>query len=125
MVSTALLALIAVTLTDQTIPVQKGARLDVSNFAGEVAVKVWDKDAVRVEVDHSDREAIDIKQADQVVTVRSHQVRGAPRSLDYTITVPRWIGISITGTYTDATLDGSDVLLGTRSIPSIAAVRFG
>ena len=106
MVSTALLALIAVTVTDQTIPVQKGARLDVSNFAGEVAVKVWDKDAVRVEVDHSDREAIDIKQADQVVTVRSHQVRGAPRSLDYTITVPRWMGMSINGTYTDATLDG-------------------
>jgi len=106
MLATTLFALMAVTLTDQTVPVQKGTRLDVSNFAGEVAVKAWDKDAVRVEVNHSDRESIDIKQAEQAVTVRSHQVRGAPRSLDYTITVPRWMAISISGTYPDAILDG-------------------
>lgn len=106
MLATALFALMAVTLTDQTVSVQKGTRLDVNNFAGEVAIKVWDKDAVRVEVNHSERESIDIKQGEQTVSVRSHQVRGAPRSLDYTITVPRWMAISINGTYTDATLDG-------------------
>jgi hypothetical protein len=106
MFTTAVVALMAVTVTDQTVTVQKGTRLDVNNFAGEVAVKSWDKDAVRVEVNHSERESIDIRQGDQVVTVRSHQVRGAPRSLDYAITVPRWMGVSISGTYTDATLDG-------------------
>jgi DUF4097 and DUF4098 domain-containing protein YvlB len=106
MLATALFALMAVTVTDQTVAVQKGTRLDVSNLAGEVAVKVWDKDAVRVEVNHSERESIDIRQAEQVVAIRSHQVRGAPRSLDYAITVPRWMAISINGTYTDATLDG-------------------
>src|SRR5438552_2860853 len=106
MIATVLFALMAVTLTDQTVPVQKGTRLDVANFAGEVAIKAWEKDAVRVEVNHSDRESVDIKQGDQVVTIRSHQVRGAPRSLDYTITVPRWMAISINGTYTDATVDG-------------------
>src|SRR5438046_5954022 len=106
MLATALFALMAVTQTDQTVQVQKGTRLDVSNFAGEVAIKVWDKDAVRVEVTHSDREAIDIKPGDQVVAVRSHMLRGAPRSLDYTITVPRWMAIAVSGTYADATLDG-------------------
>src|SRR5437879_4658862 len=106
MLATVLFALMAVTQTDQTIPVQKGTRLDVANFAGEVAIKAWEKDAVRVEVNHSDRESIDIKQGDQIVTIRSHQLRGAPRSLDYTITVPRWMAIAITGTYTDATVDG-------------------
>jgi len=48
MLATALFALMAVTQTDQTVPVQRGVRLDVGNFAGEVAVKTWDKDAVRV-----------------------------------------------------------------------------
>src|SRR5437763_1271007 len=106
MIATLLFALIDVTTTDQTVPVQKGTRLDVANFAGEVAIKAWGKDAVRVEVNHSDRESIDIKQGDQVVTIRSHQLRGAPRSLDYTITVPRWMAIAISGSYTDATVDG-------------------
>ena len=115
MLATVLFALMAVTQTDQTVPVQKGTRLDVNNFAGEVAIKAWDKDAVRVEVTHSDRESIDIKQGDQVVTVRSHQVRGAPRSLDYTITVPAWMAIAVNGTYTDVTLDGvgGDVTIDT------------
>src|SRR5690242_18299340 len=105
MLATVLFAL-AVTTTDQTIQVQKGTRLEVANFAGEVAVTAWDKDAVRVQVNHSDREQIDIRPADQVLTIRSHMLRGAPRSLDYTITVPRWMAISISGTYTDATLTG-------------------
>ena len=82
-----------VTQTDQTVQVQKGTRLDVSNYAGDVSIKVWDKDAVRVEVSHSDRESVDIKQADQVVSIRSRSVRGGPpRSLDYNITVPTWMG---------------------------------
>src|SRR5581483_3847870 len=115
MVGAVLLALMAVTQTDQTVPVQKGTRLDVSNFAGEVAIKAWDKDAVRVQVNHSDRETIDIKQGDQVVTIRSHQVRGAPRSLDYTISVPVWMAIAVSGTYTDVTLEGvgGDVTIDT------------
>ena len=55
------LAMMAITPTDQTVQVAKGTKLDVNNFAGDVNIKVWDKDAVRVEVNNSDREAVDIK----------------------------------------------------------------
>jgi DUF4097 and DUF4098 domain-containing protein YvlB len=107
MLATALLALTVLAPTDQTVPVQKGTKLDVSNFAGDVNVKTWDKDAVRVEVNHSDREIIDIKPADQVLTIRSRSTRGGPpRSLDYTISVPSWMAITVAGTYADVTLDG-------------------
>ena len=102
-----LLAMMVVTPTDQTVQVSKGTKLEVNNFAGDVNVKVWDKDAVRVEVNHSDREAVDIKQGEQTLTVRSRSVRGGPpRSLDYAITVPKWMAISVSGTYADVTLDG-------------------
>ena len=50
MLGTLLLAM-AITSTDQTVQVSKGTKLDVNNFAGDVIVKVWDRDAVRVEVD--------------------------------------------------------------------------
>ncbi len=97
-----------VTATDQTVQVAKGTKLDVNNFAGDVNVKVWDKDAVRVEVNHSDRETVDIKQGEQALTVRSRSVRGGPpRSLDYAITVPKWMSISDSGTYADVTFDGA------------------
>jgi DUF4097 and DUF4098 domain-containing protein YvlB len=107
MIGHALLALMAVVQMDQTVQVQKGTKLDVSNFAGEVAIKTWEKDAVRVEVNHSDRETIDLKQGDQTLTIRSHSLRGAPqRSLDYAITVPAWMAITVAGTYTDVTMEG-------------------
>ena len=107
MLGHALFAMAIIIPMDQTVHVTRGTKLDVTNFAGDVMVKVWDKDAVRVEVNHSDREAVDVKQADQTVTIRSRSVRGGPpRSLDYTISVPKWMPISVSGTYADVTLDG-------------------
>src|ERR1700719_1310478 len=107
MLAHALLALMMLTPTDQTVQVQKGTRLDITNFAGDINIKSWDRDAVRVEVNHSDRETVDIKQGDQTLTVRSRSVRGGPsRSLDYTISVPSWMAINVTGTYADVTMEG-------------------
>src|SRR5215212_4163030 len=115
MLGTLLLAM-AVTATDQTVQVSKGTKLDVNNFAGDVVIKVWDKDAVRVEATHSDREIIDIKQGEQSVTIRSRSVRGGPpRSLDYAISVPKWMAIGVNGTYADVTMEGvgADVMVET------------
>src|SRR4051812_3427712 len=115
MLGTLLLAL-AVAATDQTVNVAKGTKLDVNNFAGDVIVKVWDKDAVRVEVMHSDRESVDIKQGEQTLSVRSRSVRGGPpRSLDYTISIPKWMAVAVSGTYADVTLQdvGADVTVET------------
>ena len=102
-----LAVMMAVTPTDQTVQVAKGTTLDINNFAGDVNIKVWDKDAVRVEVNNSDRETVDIKQGDQMLSVRSRSLRGGrPRSLDYTISVPSWMAISVAGTYADVTMEG-------------------
>jgi DUF4097 and DUF4098 domain-containing protein YvlB len=99
--------MMTITPTDQTVQVAKGTKLDINNFAGDVNIKVWDKDAVRVEVNNSDRETVDIKQGDQTLTVRSRSLRGGrPRSLDYTISVPAWMPISVAGTYADVTMEG-------------------
>jgi hypothetical protein len=107
MIAELVFAAMAVVPTDQTVNVAKGTKLDVNNFAGDVIVKVWDRDAVRVEATHSDRESVDIKQGDQVLSVRSRSTRGGPpRSLDYTITVPKWMAIAVSGNYADVTMDG-------------------
>jgi DUF4097 and DUF4098 domain-containing protein YvlB len=107
MVGTFLLALMVITPTDQTVQVAKGTKLDINNFAGDVIIKVWGKDAVRVEVNNSDRETVDIKPVEQSLRIRSRSLRGGPpRSLDYTISVPSWMAIAVAGTYADVTMDG-------------------
>ena len=107
MLAEILLATMAVATTDQTVDVAKGTKLSVNNFAGDVNIKTWGRDAVRVEVTHSDRETVEIRQVDQTVSVRSRSTRGAPsRSLDYAISVPTWMGISVNGTYADVLAEG-------------------
>jgi DUF4097 and DUF4098 domain-containing protein YvlB len=107
MLATLLVAAMAITPTDQTVQVTKGTKLDVNNFAGDVIIKVWNKDAVRVEVNNSDRETVDIKPVEQALRIRSRSLRGGPpRSLDYTISVPSWMAIAVAGTYADVNMDG-------------------
>src|SRR3989454_505776 len=43
-----LAALALMQQTDTTVPVRAGARLEVHNFGGEIAVKTWNRNAVRV-----------------------------------------------------------------------------
>jgi DUF4097 and DUF4098 domain-containing protein YvlB len=107
MLAAVVLSMITLVPTDQTVPVTKGTKLEVNNFAGDVNVKVWDKDAVRVEVNHSDRETVDIRQEEGTLRIRGRSTRGGPpRSLDYTISVPAWMAVSVSGTYADVTLEG-------------------
>jgi DUF4097 and DUF4098 domain-containing protein YvlB len=116
MIAALVFAAAAIVPTDQTVNVAKGTKLDVNNFAGDVIIRVWDRDAVHVEATHSDRESVDIKQGEQTLTVRSRSTRGGPpRSLDYKITIPKWMAASVNGNYADVDMDGvgADVTVDT------------
>jgi DUF4097 and DUF4098 domain-containing protein YvlB len=93
--------------TDTTVPVRAGARLDVDNFGGEIAVKTWTRNAVRVEASHSTRDRIVIDASEQRVRVKSEGRRG-PSQVDYTITVPTWMALTLAGVYTDIKVSGAD-----------------
>jgi DUF4097 and DUF4098 domain-containing protein YvlB len=107
MIAELVFAMTAVATTDQTVNVAKGTKLAINNFAGDVIIKTWDKDAVRVQANHSDRETVDIKQAEQTLSIRSRSTRGGPsRSLDYNISVPSWMAVGVSGTYADVVAEG-------------------
>jgi DUF4097 and DUF4098 domain-containing protein YvlB len=86
------------TQTYQTVDVQKGTRLDLTNEAGEVVVKTWDRDAVRIHATHSSRSHVRISPQAQVLVVAS-TYQGIPTSVDYDISVPAWMDIRIDGQY--------------------------
>jgi DUF4097 and DUF4098 domain-containing protein YvlB len=116
--TTAAVALIAATLaaqpparemrapqTDQTIDVTKGARLVVDNFAGEVVIRTWDRNSLRVQARHRERAKVNITPSPSTVTVRS--TSGAVGSVDYEITAPAWMAMRIGGTYNFITVEGA------------------
>ena len=47
--------------TDETVDVTKGTRLSVDAFAGEVIVRGWARDAVRVQARHNSRTKVTIR----------------------------------------------------------------
>jgi len=93
--------------TDTTVAVTRGARLDVNNFGGDITIKVWDKNAVRITADNSDRERVEVDAGSGVVSVRTSSRSGAPRLVSFEITVPAWMALTLEGTYTDITVTGT------------------
>ena len=65
--------------TDTTVPVRAGARLEINNFGGEIAVKTWSRNAVRVVADHSSRDRISVDASDQLVRVKTDAGLFPPR----------------------------------------------
>jgi Toastrack DUF4097 len=103
-------ALAALTLTqqiDSTVPVERGQRLEVDLFAGEVDVKTWPKNAVRVVADPDGRGRVEIERSATSLSVRTTGRRGPPLSTDIQITVPAWMALDISGVYTDITIAGA------------------
>ena len=106
MIAAVTLALMLAASTDQTVDVKKGVRLEVHTFTGDVNIKVWNRDAVRVEAEHSDRQTIEVRPGEQSLVVRSRSRVGPMSSVDYTITIPAWMAVNVNGLGTDVTLDG-------------------
>jgi DUF4097 and DUF4098 domain-containing protein YvlB len=92
--------------SDQTVPVTRGMRLSANNFAGSFTVRTWDKDAVRVEGEHTSRDRITVRTTEAVLRVGATSEHGPSRTVDFTLTVPRWMPIALSGTYVDVDLEG-------------------
>src|SRR2546428_11631862 len=104
----ATLAALALTQqTDTTVPVRAGARLEVHNYGGEIAVKTWSRNAVRVVADHSSRDRISVDASEQVVRVKTEPGRRGPSQIDYAVTVPAWRALHLSGVYTDIKVDAA------------------
>ena len=111
--------------SDQTIPVSRGARLAVNLFAGEVVIRSWDRDAIRVQGDHSSKERIEIRPSESVVTIKTVSSIGVPRSVDMQISVPSWMRIDVSGTYADVTIDGPQADISVETVRGDVSVKGG
>ena len=102
--------------TDQTIDVAKGTRLVVSNNAGEVIVRSWDREQVRIQASHGDRVTVEAATTDNTLRVRARGSRGPASLVDYTITVPRWMPVNLSGTYLESTIEGTTAEVTVESV---------
>src|SRR5688572_19171527 len=114
--------------SDKTVDVTKGTRLVLSNQAGEVVVRSWDQDRVRIQASHGARETISAETTDNTLRIRTTRAsgsRGPGGLVDYQITVPRWMPVNLTGTYLDATIEGTQAEVTVETVHGNAKVTGG
>jgi DUF4097 and DUF4098 domain-containing protein YvlB len=114
--------------SDQTVDVTKGTRLVLSNQAGEVVVRSWDQDRVRIQATHGAREQVTAATTDNTLRIRTQRVagsRGPGGLVDYELTVPRWMPVNLSGTYLDATISGTTAEVTVETVHGNARVTGG
>src|SRR6476469_833587 len=97
--------------TDQTVDARHGSRFSLESLNGDVTVRGWDKDAVRVRAWHASRVRLAVRTSrSSVVTVEDNSDHG-PQPVEYEIDLPRWMPVTIEVTYDNISVEGvqSDV----------------
>ena len=111
--------------TDQTVQVTRGTRLSVNNFAGEVVIKGWEKDAVRVQGRHPSRARVAIRTSTPGVVAVSASSQGAPGSVDYEINVPAWMPVKVEGTYIYIAVEGTQAEVTAETVRGDISIKGG
>jgi DUF4097 and DUF4098 domain-containing protein YvlB len=110
--------------TDKTVAVARGSRLAVSNDAGEVVIKTWERDQLRVQAVHSARVTIDIQTNANVVSVRS-RASGPIGSVDYEITAPPWLPVRVSGQFLYIGIEGAQNEVSAETVRGDIVIRGG
>lgn len=111
--------------TDQTVPATRGARLTVNNFAGEVNIRTWERDALRVQAVHSARTKVSIQTTPSGMSLNASGSMGPPGAVDYTITAPAWMPIKVSGTYNFVSIEGAQSEVSAETVRGDIVVKGG
>jgi putative adhesin len=120
-----LAVLATATHTDTTFAVRTGTRLELNNFAGSIAVQTWTKNAVRVTAEHSSHVGIEIENSGPTLDLQAVHWRGIPTTVDYQITVPRWMGLELSGVNTDISVENSEAEVNAQTVQGDVTVTGG
>ena len=111
--------------TDTTVAVEQGTRLRVDNYGGEVVIRAGTDNRVRVRAEHQSRDHVELERQAGVLTVKAESRRGMPQSVDFTITVPKWMAVGVSGVYTDADISGTEADVWVETVQGEVTVAGG
>lgn len=111
--------------TDTIFAVERGWRLNVDNAQGEVAVRGWDRDAIRIRTDLSRRQRLDVVQSGSSVRVRPRNDRGGSQSADLEIDVPKWMDVEVEGNRVEVSVRGTEAEVVAQTVGGDILVEGG
>jgi len=108
--------------TDQTVSASRGTRLAIDNYAGEVVIRGWEKDAVRVQATHKAGTTVDIQKDTGLITIGA-STKPPHGTVDYEITAPTWMPMKIEGQYIFVTVEGVQGELSITTVRGDIAIK--
>jgi DUF4097 and DUF4098 domain-containing protein YvlB len=102
----AALTLAAAQQVDTTIAAERGQRLQVNAYGGDITVRSWNRNAVRIEASTSGSNRVEVSSSPAAVSVRTQGRHGPPTEVELRISVPLWMPLSVSGVHTNAKIEG-------------------
>jgi len=102
--------------TDTTVAVEPGTRLRVDNYGGQVQIRAGADNRVRVRAEHASRDRVEVVRSAGTLMIKAESRRGVPQSVDFTITVPKWMAVAVSGVYTDADIGGTEADVSVETV---------
>jgi DUF4097 and DUF4098 domain-containing protein YvlB len=122
---TATLALTAAQQIDTTLNVGRGQRLDVNAFGGDITVRAWNRNAVRVEASTSGRDRVEVSSSATAVAVRTQGRHGPASKIELRITAPAWMAVTLSGVNTSMKVEGSRAPVSVETVEGEVDVSGG
>lgn len=110
---------------DTLIPVARGVRLSVDNSRGEVAIRGWDRNEVRIRSDLSGGESVDVVRSGSALRVRPRARHGRVKDADFEMDVPRWMDVRVEGNQVAVTVRGTEAEVSVETIGGDISVEGG
>jgi DUF4097 and DUF4098 domain-containing protein YvlB len=111
--------------TDTTLSVRQGTRLEVENFGGEIAVRAWNQDRVRIQATHSTRDYISVSASASAIRVEAESRRGMAHLVEYQISVPVWMAVRLSGVSSDMRVEGTRGAVSIETVEGAVTVNGG
>jgi DUF4097 and DUF4098 domain-containing protein YvlB len=111
--------------TDTTFAVPAGASLSVNNFGGGITVHGWSENRVKVHAETGRRGRVEVSLVGNTVVIKASSREGAPSVIDFDITVPQSMGLTLNGTYADINVDGMQGPISAETVNGEVNVRGG
>src|SRR6266850_2558665 len=111
--------------TDTTFAVPAGASLSVNNFGGGITIHGWSENRVKVHAEQGRRGRVEVSLVGNTVVIKASSREGAPSVIDFDITVPQAMGLTLSGTYADINVDGMQGSISAETVNGEVNVRGG
>jgi DUF4097 and DUF4098 domain-containing protein YvlB len=109
---------------DTSLTAQRGDRLDLSVHSGDITIRTWNRSTV--EVHASDDARAVLNRHGSVISVGTEGRRHGPDDgVDFEITVPTWMDLTLGGVNTDIRITGSDGAITAETVEGDVEVDGG